>query len=246
MAPLRTRLLLALILFGPVLTLTQSNNTSNNLLIAETLPAVDSSENKTSNFNLNSVNTSESSSVKSKVSANKFTNNFQGELNADSSQITFPSLNDYEQLNFNPEHVQDDFDIQSGRRKSGNDAKNDINKIDKKSLKRIKRNAAADEKIKTDCVFHPSLNRNDQHKRYLRRKIFKDRYEHLTRRKRYVVCGSSQYRYRQIPNCVGWTYYRPYPVNANCEPAPSYTYSGSAKTWLGPKYGESFIAVLSE
>lgn len=152
-------------------------------------------------------------------------NNFSksGHKSGDVTKVTFPSVEDYETLNFNTE-----IGVQNVLQQDGGDG------------------------ATTKPPFDLSLS-------YLRRKILRDRNVHLSRRKRYV-CGSpaQQYRYQQIPDCVGWTYYRPYKVNcktspvarihiqtypSNCQPITPkptiYTYTGPAKTWYGPKYGES-------
>lgn len=87
----------------------------------------------------------------------------------------------------------------------------------------------------------------------VKRKIFRDKRDHLIRRRRYITYTgpvSVQYRYTPVQDCAGWTYYRPYPINCgSCQPVPVRpplppphrpAYTGSAKNWHGPKHGESY------
>lgn len=193
---------------------------------------------------------------------------------ADVSKVTFPSLNDYETLNFNsdPETNLDyiKHNVSKPRNNSYLSQQNDVRKVDVKVHDDVLPFEDGAEKArKRDCVLTliDKINANDVNvergvpnaksvngivKNIVRRKILRDKLDHLTRRKRYVVCGSAaRYRYQQIPNCVGWTYYHPYPISCNCEPVSTLpssatSYSGPAKTWFGPKYGESFIVMLGK
>lgn len=215
-------------------------------------------------------NIAEDKTQQHKFTNKKFKSQNENSEVTDFTKVTFPSLNDYEKLNFNTIEIQNDLrkdneqiqeitnnnikQINTTSSNNHNKTNDDINSKTKASqLTRLPHKL----KNKTDETFVKNMNEGNKtsdsdsamitnyantSKNYLRRKIVVDRREHMTRRKRYVVCGSpEQYRLRQIPNCVGWTYYRPYPVSANCEPIPhlpTHTYRGPSKTWYGPKYGE--------